>query len=163
ITHCRAPGVRDQRLDGTWARMRLMQNCERRSRSVRAKICIGESVFCVPAAIDLYLELEDRRVRCAPRYRFRLRNTCASQKRIAESREVISTGCVSKLVLVAKILIPVSVKEKLVGALARPPRFLEVPVQKSIPGHERSCDSRATELDLACRMPAVRQRHGRRD
>src|SRR4029077_21210558 len=123
--------------------MQLLHHRQRLTRGVGDHVCVRESVFLELAVEDLDLELKRRRVSRAPEDRFLLTDARRLETRVTDPGEMVSTEHVAELVLVAKLLIPVSAEEKVRRSLARPPRFLEVVVEIAIHPDERGPDASA--------------------
>src|SRR5665647_3441210 len=118
--------------------MGFVQNRQRGSRRVRDEICVRESILLVASVPDLDLKLKCRRIRCAKDQRLFRRYAGALEQRVSATREVVATGHVTELVLIAKVFVPVGAEEKMRRALARPPRFLEITVKRGISTNECS-------------------------
>jgi hypothetical protein len=54
----------------------------------------------------------------------------------------------TELVLVPELLVPIRSEEEMIGALAGPPRALEVPVEQGVSADERSRDRGAGRNNL---------------
>jgi hypothetical protein len=67
---------------------------------------------------------------------------------------VIAAQHVAELVLIAELLVPVGVKKEVVGARARPPRFLEIVVEIGVAADECGTDTGAHRIQLAPRQRA---------
>ena len=98
---------------------------------------------------DLDLKLESRGIYPCPRNRLPVADARFSQRRIPNAREMVTTQRVPEFVLIPELLIPVRVKEEVIGFCTRPPRFLEVLIQVSVGANEGSADSSAYRLELA--------------
>src|SRR5688572_7659754 len=65
---------------------------------------------------------------------------------------MVPTQHVTELVLVTKLQIPVGVKEKTVGALARPPCLLEVVIEVSVAADKSAANAGAHRRELIRRQ-----------
>ena len=74
-----------------------------------------------------------------------------------------SAKSVTELVLVPKILIPIGMKEKVIGLFARPPRFLEITVKRSVSSDKGRRNSGTSQVHFLSCVTAVDRivRHGR--
>ena len=118
--------------------MLVLLDREQHPCCIREKIGVREAVFFVQAVEDLDLKLKRPRVGRTPEQGVILRCAGVAEKCITHSGELKSPEHVAKLVLIAKILIPVGVKEEMWRSLARPPRAFEVAIEKAIAG-QKNC------------------------
>src|SRR6267143_1359481 len=93
--------------------MKLLHHRQGLPGRVCDHVRVREPIFLELAIEDLNLKLERGSVSRAPDDRLLSPDTRGAQSRVTESGEVVPTKHVPELVLVAKLLIPISVKEKM--------------------------------------------------
>src|SRR6185436_20776401 len=131
--------------------MQLLHHRQRLTRRVRDHVGVGKSVLLKVSVEYLDLQLERRSVRCGPEQRFLLADTSLSQSGVSDAREMKPAEHVPELVLIPEPLIPIGVKEEVIGFRPRPPRLLEVMIEIRVDADEGGGHTGANGLQLGVR------------
>src|SRR2546423_11197897 len=97
--------IRKRRLDGPQSRMKRLHDEQRLPHGVRDHVGVREAILLKLTVKDLDLKLKCRGIGRGPEECLLVADTCFTQRRVANSREMIAAEHVAELVLVPEPLV----------------------------------------------------------